>query len=1090
MQLYIAFNSLILLVTLVINLLLAFYVIHENRRSEANWAFAGTLLSVVVWILTILMFLQVPSPGLVLLFRRLTPIGSSLVAGFLLYFSLVFPRREEPLLNYQRILCLLPGVTFSLLAIFSPLMVQGFIVQDLHYLFIGQPIWGPVYKFFAIYFVGYYLAGIYNLTCSYYKAQATDKLQIWYVLVGFVLSGVSGVIFSLLLPMIGITDTFTLGPIFTLFLAFFVSYAIVRHGLLNTEDFLTRSVVILAVMAGIVGTFWATLTNDLRFLVSFYITLANASLGLVVLARNYRSNINRSFAALAFCLAVWAFCVFKAWSASTEPQALFWIRACFLGPAFPGLLWYFSLVFPREENKIKWPQFLIMFLPSVIFVPLIFSPLIIEKAEKMTWGYNALSGPLYYIFAMFLAAYFLLGFMNLANKLFKAKGIEKIQIRYVFVGFLLTILAGLVTNLMILGIFENAQYTWVGPYSTIFFVGFSTYAIVRHRLLSIELVIQKGFVYVLSTAIITVVYVFIVYLSEQLFRETFGYSSAVLITLAALLIAVAYQPVVQFIQRLTDNLFFRSRLDYQKTLQEASEAIASVIKLEDISGLVARVFAGALNVKEISLVILDPIRHKYRSAPLPNIPESGKYIKIEIDSNNAAVQLLRDRKEILVSYELERELASLSSAESVRLRREQLRDALEEMTKLEVMVWVPIIGKDELAGFIAMGEKESGEVFTADDLSLFSVLASQIAVALENARLYEEVLTMKNYNEDILQSMTDGVLTTDLRGNIITFNKMAEKISGLTIAQVIGKSCEEIFGVGSPFSTLVEKVLRGRSRLQIETNLMNPQVGWVPVSVQANLLRDSAGKKMGILLVLADLTQLKELESKVRQADKLAALGTMAAGMAHEIKNPLSSMKVLSQLMPLKFDDPEFRGKFQEIMPKEISRIDRIVENLLGFARASAPKFEKVKIESVLEETLDYFSGQLETAKVKLVKKTEKLPEVVADAAQLAQVFSNLILNAIQAMPAGGELSIAALPGKTMDGELAEVVVSFADTGCGMAPEQLNKLFEPFFTTKYGGTGLGLTISHSIIEGHGGSINVKSTPGKGTTFIVTLPVMH
>jgi PAS domain S-box-containing protein len=1090
MQLYIAFNSLILLVTLIINLLLAFYVIYEDRKKEANRAFAGVLFSVVVWILTILMFLQVPSPGLVLLFRRLTPIGSSLVAGFLLYFSLVFPKREEPLPNYLKIICLLPGVTFSLLSVFSPLMVQGFIVQDMHYLFIGQPIWGSVYKLFAIYFIGYYLAGIYNLIRSYYRAQVTDKLQIWYVLVGFVLSGVCGVIFSLLLPMIGITDTFTLGPVFTLFLAFFVSYAIVRHGLLNVEDFLTRSVVILAVMTGIIGTFWATLTNDLRFLISFYITLANTALGLVVLARNYRSNINRSFAALAFCLAAWAFCVFKVWNAATEPQALFWVRACYLGPAFPGLLWYFSLVFPREDKKIKWPQLLIMFLPSAVFAPLIFSPLIVERVTKTAWGYNVLRGSLYYVFSAFLVGYLVLGFVNLAVRLFKARGIEKIQIRYVFAGFLITILTGVITNLLVVGVFGNAQYTWAGPYSTLFFVGFSTYAIVRHRLLSIELVIQKGFTYVLSTALITTVYVFIVYLSEQLFRETLGYSSAVLIALAALLIAVAYQPVVQCIQRMTDNLFFRKRLDYQKTLREASGAIASVIKLEDISGLVTRVFAGALNVKEISLVLFDPIRHKYRSAPLPNLPESEKYIKIEIDPSNAAVQLLRDRKEILVSYELERELASLSSAEIMRPRREQVRSALEEMTKLEVMVWVPIIGKDELAGFIAMGEKESGEVFTADDLSLFSVLASQIAVALENARLYEEVLTMKNYNEDVLQSMTDGVLTTDLRGNIITFNKMAEKISGLGIAQVIGKNCEEVFGAGSPFSTLVEKVLRGRNRLQVETNLMNPQLGWVPVSVQANLLRDSAGKKMGILLILIDLTQLKELESKVRQADKLAALGTMAAGMAHEIKNPLSSMKVLSQLMPLKFDDPEFRGKFQEIMPKEISRIDRIVENLLGFARASAPKFEKVKIESVLDETLDYFSSQLETAKVKLAKKVEKLPEVVADAAQLSQVFSNLVLNAIQAMPGGGQLSIEALPGKTVDGEVVEVTVSFTDTGCGMAPEQLNKLFEPFFTTKYGGTGLGLTISHSIIEGHGGSINVKSSPGKGTTFMVSLPVMH
>jgi signal transduction histidine kinase len=247
-------------------------------------------------------------------------------------------------------------------------------------------------------------------------------------------------------------------------------------------------------------------------------------------------------------------------------------------------------------------------------------------------------------------------------------------------------------------------------------------------------------------------------------------------------------------------------------------------------------------------------------------------------------------------------------------------------------------------------------------------------------------------------------------------------------------------------------------------------------------------KKMGVLLSIIDLTEIKELENKVRQADKLGALGTMAAGMAHEIKNPLSSLKVFSQLLPSRFQDEEFRNKFMEIIPKEITRIDRIIESLLGFARATAPKLVKLKIDEVIEEHLKYYADQAQKSQVKINKTYAIVPEIEGDKDQLSQVFSNLILNAIQAMPEGGELTVKIDAGKKVEDVLQDVVITVSDTGHGIPEDNLKKLFDPFFTTKYGGTGLGLTISHSIIDGHRGSIDVESTVGKGTTFRVTLPI--
>ena len=199
-------------------------------------------------------------------------------------------------------------------------------------------------------------------------------------------------------------------------------------------------------------------------------------------------------------------------------------------------------------------------------------------------------------------------------------------------------------------------------------------------------------------------------------------------------------------------------------------------------------------------------------------------------------------------------------------------------------------------------------------------------------------------------------------------------------------------------------------------------------------------------------------------------------------------MKVLAQLLPIKFQEEEFRKKLEEILPREIDRIDRIVESLLGFARSTSPKFEKVKIEAVIESTLTYFYDQAENAGVKIEKSFGDTPEIEVDRDQISQVFSNLVLNAIQAMPEGGSIKISTLIGKKTDTVVQTIKVQVTDTGSGISDDNKKRLFDPFFTTKYGGTGLGLAISHSIVDSHKGYIDIESTLGKGTTFTVTLPV--
>ncbi len=246
---------------------------------------------------------------------------------------------------------------------------------------------------------------------------------------------------------------------------------------------------------------------------------------------------------------------------------------------------------------------------------------------------------------------------------------------------------------------------------------------------------------------------------------------------------------------------------------------------------------------------------------------------------------------------------------------------------------------------------------------------------------------------------------------------------------------------------------------------------------------------------------LKQSQENLVSSEKLASLGTMAAGMAHEIKNPLVSLRTFTQLLPQRFEDEEFRKKFSTVVPQEIDKINKIAENLLRFGRPHKPELTQVNVNELLEEILSLFDNETRKSNIRVTTKLAELPKVTADAGQLSQAFVNVILNAIQAMSNGGELTVKTDVGEVIklgrsgsEGEEEEVkpvpvvFVEISDTGIGIPDENLKKIFDPFFTTKeVGGTGMGLPITLRIIEDHHGSIRVKTQIGKGTTFLITLP---
>ncbi len=399
----------------------------------------------------------------------------------------------------------------------------------------------------------------------------------------------------------------------------------------------------------------------------------------------------------------------------------------------------------------------------------------------------------------------------------------------------------------------------------------------------------------------------------------------------------------------------------------------------------------------------------------------------------------------------------------------------------EEYIAVPMKGKDKMIGLLAFDNKTSQRSLDTINMELLVTLANQTGLAIENARLYEETIKIKNYNENILRHMTSGIITIDAHGIIKTFNQQTTALTGLEEKEALGRPLTDVLGNSSIFT----KAFSGPQH-NLQGIFKNIQGVDKHLTISTTQLLDHQSNISGLLAVVTDTTEIKTLESHVRQADRLAILGTMAATLAHEIKNPLASMKLFVQLMSESWQDPNFWTTYGTIMSTEVDRLCQVVEDFLGFARSYDLNLEKIKVQEVLEKVQALLKTQFLNNNIAFsIEVAEPFPEVVIDPQRMIQVFMNLLLNAMQAMP-------AERPDKHIWVRLApigaEALISISDNGCGIPPENLEKLFTPFFTTKQKGTGLGLSTVQRIIEEHGGKITAQSTLGSGTTFTISLPI--
>jgi two-component system sensor histidine kinase HydH len=355
---------------------------------------------------------------------------------------------------------------------------------------------------------------------------------------------------------------------------------------------------------------------------------------------------------------------------------------------------------------------------------------------------------------------------------------------------------------------------------------------------------------------------------------------------------------------------------------------------------------------------------------------------------------------------------------------------------------------------------------------------------VQNYYLVDRTLDrMKGYTENLVESMADGLISMDRDGRIVTLNRQAVQILGSSRELLEGQRITDVLGEGVA-EVLVSAERQGLVR-EREVDVRRDPDGMIPLSLSAAPLRDEKGREMGSVLLIKDLREIRDLQGKVRRSERLASLGRLAAGVAHEIRNPLSSIRGFAQYFVKRFHGQTEEEEYALVMVKEVDRLNRVITELLDFAGPKEPRREPRSLEDIADHALKLLAPDLAARNVEVFTEYEPgLPVVSVDRDQISQVFLNLLLNAIESMEGGGELRLTL----RRCGPPPAVEAAIADTGAGIPADDLEKVFEPFFSRKRKGTGLGLAIVHQIIESHRGEIRVESGPGKGTTFRMTLPV--
>ncbi len=430
---------------------------------------------------------------------------------------------------------------------------------------------------------------------------------------------------------------------------------------------------------------------------------------------------------------------------------------------------------------------------------------------------------------------------------------------------------------------------------------------------------------------------------------------------------------------------------------------------------------------------------------------------------------------------------------------------------------VPLAAREQVLGILLADKLHSEKEITDKDVKLLMTFVSHVSVAIENAILYQklekkvdwsqkqlqetneqlrqklgELNKITLFNESILHNLYGGIVTYNKEELITFMNKRGADLLGWEESEVLGRSIDEVFHSDKKDPSFFHKSLEGNGDIFGETEILKKGGEKIPVEVFLSHLRDEEGNILGVTGIFRDISEKKEIEIRMHRMDKLASLGQLASGLAHEIKNPLAGIGSAIQVLFSGIQVDNARKEMVKEILNQVHRLDGTLKTLLSFARPGQPKLSPSDLNEVIEAVLFLVSQQTKKQNIEIQLHFPKsLPKVKIDPQQIQQSVLNVVLNGIEAMPSGGTLTVAAKEKTGIDPSKKEKVyvsLMISDTGTGIPEATMTQIFNPFYTTKPSGTGLGLSITQRIIEQHNGKIGVKSEAGKGTSFTIDLPV--
>jgi two-component system, NtrC family, sensor kinase len=603
-------------------------------------------------------------------------------------------------------------------------------------------------------------------------------------------------------------------------------------------------------------------------------------------------------------------------------------------------------------------------------------------------------------------------------------------------------------------------------------------AIIRYRLMDVEVIIKRGLVYAAATTAIVAIYAISLRLAGAMSRGDDA-RNPLIAFLATAVVVLLSRPVKNAIQTGLDRVYYRDRYDYRRALVGFARDLNSDLDLSRLSERLVHRITETLVVDRMALLLAPASAG--RESEFVTIAHSGF-------PGEPAV--------LLRSSEVGTRLVSghtLTLDDPLTQRRIDASE-LEFWRGVGIHYFVPCVSKEGTIAVMALGRKASNEPLSSEDMALLAAVAAQAATALENGRLYrqlgmkaEELNGMREFSENILESLNDGLAVLNRDDRVVRWNRRLEELYGIRHEDAVDRRIAEIFDEGfyDTLRTARRESPDGAAVYRVPLVTRHDPPHRVLVNLATTPLRGSDGAIAGTIVVMEDISSRVQLEEQLQISEKMASLGLLAAGVAHEVNTPLTGISSYTQMLLQGAEPDDPKTKVLEKIERQTFRAAKIVNGLLNLARPAQVDSGPVDVNAVINDVLSLLEHQLRTGSIQVRKELAPVaPIVLGIEYKLQQVFLNLLLNARDAMPKGGWLSIVTRGG------LNEASIEIADTGSGIPADYLSRIYDPFFTTKDigKGTGLGLSITHGIVQEHGGTITCDSSVGQGTRFTLTLPL--